>query len=125
MAPKARGLKQPGEPTLAERLGHEMTHLPFKPLREVCLLAKNKQAESRKLSLRQPASHMGFSFLPDRLGDDFVTILNVVDGCAGMSISVAIPTKSRTTYSQSGLRRFVLETGRTFGVLQCDRACFA
>ena len=31
-----------------------------------------------------------------------------------------IPTKARTPYTQAELRRFVLETGRTFGVLQAD-----
>ena len=37
-----------------------------------------------------------------------------------MALSVVIPTKARTPYSQAELRRFVLETGRTFGVLQAD-----
>ena len=46
--------------------------------------------------------------------------MNVVDVLSGMTLSVAIPTKARTPYSQAELRRFVLETGRTFGVLQCD-----
>ena len=91
VAQKARGLKQPGEPTLTERLEHELTHLPFKPWCKVCLRAKSRQAKSSKLSLRQPALQMDFS-------------------------------KSRTTYSQAELRRFVLETGRTFGVLQRDPA---
>ena len=113
-------MKQPGEPTLTERLEHELTHLPFKPWCEVCLRAKSRQAKSRKLSLRQPVLQMDFSFLSDKPGDDSVTILNVVDVLTGMSLSVVIPTKSRTTYSQAELRRFVLETGRTFGVLQCD-----
>ena len=113
-------MKQPGEPTLTERLEHELTHLPFKPWCEVCLRAKSRQAKSRKLSLRQPVLQMDFSFLPDKPGFDSVTILNVVDVLTGMSLSVVIPTKSRATYSQAELRRCVLETGRTFGVLQCD-----
>ena len=120
VAQKARGLKQPGEPTLTERLEQELTHLPFKPWCEVCLRAKSRQAKSRKLSLRQPVLQMDFSFLSDKPGDDSVTILNVVDVLTGMSLSVVIPTKSRTTYSPAELRRFVLETGRIFGVLQCD-----
>ena len=60
---------------------------------------------------------VAFSFLSDKPGDDSVTVVDVL---TGMSLSVVIPTKSRTTYSQAELRRFVLETGRTFGVLQCD-----
>ena len=120
VAQRPRGIKQPYEPTLTERLEHELTHLPFKPWCEVCLRSKSKQAKSRKLSLRQPVLQMDFSFLSDKPGEDNVTILNVVDVLTGMSLSVVIPTKARTTYSQAELRRFVLETGRTFGVLQCD-----
>ena len=42
-------------------------------------------------------------------------------GCPqNMALSVVIPTKARTPYSQAELRRFVLETGRTFGILHCD-----
>eukprot|EP00439_Symbiodinium_sp_Y106_P006216 s1736_g1.t1 len=49
-----------------------------------------------------------------------ITILNVVDVLSGMALAVVIPTKARTLYSQAELRRVVLETGRTFGVLQAD-----
>ena len=97
VAQKARGLKQPDEPTLTERLEHKLTHLPFKPLCEACLRAKSRQAKSRKLSLRQPVLQMDFSFLSDKPGDDSVTILNVVDVLTGTSLSVVIPTKSRIT----------------------------
>ena len=43
-----------------------------------------------------------------------------MDVLSGMARSVVIPTKARAPYSQAELRRFALETGRTFGVLQCD-----
>ena len=120
VARRPRGLKQPGEPTLTERLEHELTHLPFKPWCEVCVRAKSKQAKSRRLSLKQPVLQMDFSFLGDKPDEEQITILNVVDVLSGMALSVVIPTKARTPYSQAELRRFVLETGRTFGVLQCD-----
>ena len=60
VAQRPKGLKQPGEPTLTERLEHELTHLPFRPWCEVCLKAKSKQAKSKKLSLRQPVLQMDF-----------------------------------------------------------------
>ncbi|OLP97472.1 Retrovirus-related Pol polyprotein from transposon TNT 1-94 [Symbiodinium microadriaticum] len=120
VAHRPKGLKQPGEPTLTERLEHELTHLPFKPWCEVCVRAKSKQAKSRRLSLKQPVLQMDFSFLGDKPGGEQITILNVVDVLTNMALSVVIPTKARTPYSQAELRRFVLETGRTFGVLQCD-----
>ncbi|CAE7281934.1 unnamed protein product [Symbiodinium natans] len=120
LAQRPKGLKQPGEPTLTERLEHELTHLPFKPWCEICLKAKSRQAHSKKLSLRQPVLQMDFSFLSDKPGEEQVTILNVVDVLSNMALSVVIPTKARTPYSHAELRRFVLETGRTFGILQCD-----
>ena len=120
VAHRPKGLKQPGEPTLTERLEHELTHLPFKPWCEVCVRSKSKQAKSRRLSLKQPVLQMDFSFLGDKPGGEQITILNVVDVLTNMALSVVIPTKARTPYSQAELRRFVLETGRTFGVLQCD-----
>ena len=120
VARRPRGLKQPGEPTLTERLEHELTHLPFKPWCEACVRAKSKQAKSRRLSLKQPVLQMDFSFLGDKPGEEQITILNVVDVLSGMALAVVIPTKARTLYSQAELRRFVLETGPTFGVLQAD-----
>ena len=74
VAQKARGLKQPGEPTLTERLEHELTHLPFKPWCEVCLRAKSRQAKSHKLSLRQPVLQMDLSFLSDKPGGLAMTL---------------------------------------------------
>ena len=92
----------------------------FQPWCEVCARAKSKQAKSRRLSLKQPVLRMDSSFLGDKPGEEQITILNCVDVLSGMALPVVIPTKARTPYSQAELRRFVLETGRTFGVLQCD-----
>ncbi|CAE7254247.1 unnamed protein product, partial [Symbiodinium sp. CCMP2456] len=57
----------------------------------------NGRAKSRRLSLKQPVLRMDFSFL----GDSLVR-------------------RAGAPYSQAELHRFALETGRTFGVLQCD-----
>ena len=119
-AQRPRGIKQPGEPTLTERLEHELTHLPFRPWCEICVKSKSRQAKSRKLSLKQPVLQMDYSFLSDSPGGDQATLLNVVDVLTGMALSVVVPSKGRTPYSQAELRRFVLEVGRTFGVLQTD-----
>ena len=63
---------------------------------------------------------MDFSFLGDKPGEEQITILNVVDVLSGRAPSVVIPSKACAPYSQADLRRFVLETGRIFGVLQGD-----
>jgi hypothetical protein len=63
---------------------------------------------------------MDFSFMKDK-GDSEVTVLNALDVVsAQFGLSVVIPRKGRSVYSSSELRRFVLETGRSFGILQCD-----
>ena len=144
VAQRPKALKQPSEPTLTERLEHELTHLPFRPWCDVCVRSKSRQSKSRKLSMKQPVLQMDFSFLGDSPhakeqitilnvvdvltnmalsvphAKEQITILNVVDVLTNMALSVVIPTKARTPYSQAELRRFVLETGRTFGILQCD-----
>ena len=121
VAQRPKALKQPSEPTLTERLEHELTHLPFRPWCDVCVRSKSRQSKSRKLSMKQPVLQMDRSFLGDSThAKEQITILNVVDVLTNMALSVVIPTKARTPYSQAELRRFVLETGRTFGILQCD-----
>ena len=121
VARRPKALRQPSEPTLTERLEHELTHLPFRPWCDICVRAKSRQSKSRKLSMKQPVLQMDFSFLGDSPhAKEQITILNVVDVLTNMALSVVIPTKARTPYSQAELRRFVLDTGRTFGILQCD-----
>ena len=111
VARRPKALKQPSEPTLTERLEHELTHLPFRPWCDVCVRAKSRQSKSRKLSMKQPVLQMDFSFLGDSPhAKEQITILNVVDVLTNMALSVVIPTKARTPYSQAELRRFVLET---------------
>ena len=63
---------------------------------------------------------MNFSFLGDKPGEEQITVLNIVNVLSGLAPSVVILAKDRTPYSQAELRRSVLETGRTFGVLQAD-----
>ena len=63
---RPRGLKQPGGPTLAERLERQLTRLPVEPWCEVCVHAKSRRAKSRRLSLKQPVLQMDFGFLGDK-----------------------------------------------------------
>ena len=65
VAQRPKALKQPSEPTLTERLEHELTHLPFRPWCDVCVRSKSRQSKSRKLSMKQPVLQMDFSFLGD------------------------------------------------------------
>ena len=63
---------------------------------------------------------MDYSFIGDSPGEPQITLLNVVDVLSGLALSVVVPQKGQSVYAQAELRRFVLETGRTFGILQSD-----
>ena len=86
----------------------------------MCVQAKSRQNQSRTLSLKQPVAQVDFAFVSDKVGGPSITLLNAVDVLTGLGLSVVVPTTGQSTYSQAELRRFILETGRTFGVLQCD-----
>ena len=120
LAQKAKGVKSPGEPTELEVMEHNLTHLPFRSWCRICVQSKSKQNPSRTLKSRQPILHMDYSFIGDTPGEPQITCLNVVDTLSGLALSVVVPCKGRSVYAQAELRRFVLETGRTFGILQAD-----
>ena len=63
---------------------------------------------------------MDNSFIGDKPGEPQITCLNVVNVMSGLALSDAVPFKSRSVHAQAELRRFVLETGRIFGILQAD-----
>ena len=60
------------------------------------------------------------AFLGDNSDDSQVTLLTAIDLLSGLGLSCVVPSKGRSVYAQAELRRFILETGRTFGILQID-----
>ena len=114
-------MKAPGKPSEFEVMEHNLTHLPFRSWCKICVQSKSKQNPSRTLKSRQPVLQKDYSFIGDKPGEPQITCLNVVDVMSGLALSVVVPCKggsSRSVYAQAELRRFVLETGRTFGILQ-------
>ena len=112
--------RPPVSPQIWEVLEHNLTHLPFRSWCKICVQSKSKQNPSRTLKTRQPVLQMDYSFIGDRPGEPQITLLNVVDVLSGLALSVVVPQKGQSVYAQAELRRFVLETGRTFGILQSD-----
>ena len=55
-----RGLKIPGEPTLAERRQHELTHLPLRDWCPHCVKAKGRHGPAKKQSDRQPVIQIDY-----------------------------------------------------------------
>ena len=117
-APKT--LRAPRAPTEQEREEHNLTHLPFRSWCHICVQAKSRQNHSKKLRMKQPVLQRDYSFMSDKGSDTQVTLLNARDVITGMSTSVVVPNKGHSVYAEAELRRFVLDIGRTFGILQCD-----
>ena len=115
-----RSLHVPKEPTAQERAEHELTHLPFRSWCKTCVMSKSRQDHSKKLRLKQPVLQCDYSFFTDPKVEGSVTILNVRDVMSGLALACVVPNKGRSVYAEGELRRFILETGRTFGVLQAD-----
>ena len=115
-----RSLQVPKEPTAQERAEHELTHSPFRSWCKTCVMSKSRQDHSKKLRLKQPVLQCDYSFFTDPKVEGSVTILNVRDVMSGLALACVVPNKGRSVYAEGELRRFILETGRTFGVLQAD-----
>ena len=68
----------------------------------------------------QPVIQCDYAYLT--FGDSqSVTLLTTVDVATSMSMAVAVQQKGATKHAVTELRRFVLEVGRAYGVLQSDQ----
>ena len=73
------------------------------------------------MKTKQPVIQLDYAFLGDNSEDSQVTLLTAIDLLSGLGLSCLVPSKGRSVYAQAELRRLILETGRTFGILQIDR----
>ena len=72
------------------------------------------------MKTKQPVIQLDYAFLGDNSENPQVTLVTAIDLLSGLGLSRVVPSKGRSVYAQAQLRRFVLETGRTFGILQID-----
>ena len=67
----AQGLRDPGQPTPAERAEHCLTHIPYRPWCKHCVRGKAKGRPSRRLKESEAESHhprirFDYCIIPDR-----------------------------------------------------------
>ena len=120
-AREAKALPRPNEPTQQQRAQHNLTHLPFRSWCEHCVRAKGKERQSKRNTDRQPAIQIDYSFATTGADVQQRTILTATDVQTGLATSVVVPAKGRHAYGIAELKKFVYETGRTFGILQHDK----
>ena len=122
---KAKPLKVPKEPTEAERRVHELTHLPFRDWCPHCVQAKGRHGPSLKQVDRQPVIQVDYCYVSTHKSLPLRTVLTATDVQTGFGMAVVVPDKQTAkkggAYAMAELKKFVFETGRTFGILQYDK----
>ena len=56
-----------------------------------------------------------FAFLSDYKGND-IPVLTAIDVSSGLASATVLPSKARSNYAVTELKRFIFECGRTFGI---------
>lgn len=122
MATKAKPLTMPKQPTAQEIQEHNITHLPYRSWCPVCIQSKGRQANHPKQTVRQPIVQIDFTYIKGH-GDKTTTpILTAIDIQTGTAMAAMITDKqTQFKYAQTCLQAFLLECGRTEGILQSDR----
>ena len=115
-----RSLHVPKGPTARERAGRGLARLPFHSWCKTCVMGGSRRDRSEKVRLERPVLRCDYVFFTDPKVEGSITILNVRDVMSGLALACVVPNKGRSVYAEGELRRFILETGRTFGVLQAD-----
>ena len=120
-AQKPKTFPVPVEPTSEERRLHELTHLPFRSWCSTCVRAKSKQSHSLPVKDSQPVIQVDYGFLTSSLDpDQQTTALHAVDVITKLGMSVVVPRKGRSRYAKAELKKFIMEVGRTYGIVQFD-----
>ena len=83
------------------------------------LSVEMEQNHSRTSKIK-PVIQLDYAFLGDCSDDSQVQLLTAIDLLSVLGLSCFVPSTGRSAYSQAELRRFILETGRTFGIFQID-----
>ena len=117
----AKALPRPNEPTEQQRATHNLTHLPYRSWCEHCVKAKGRENHSKRQTDRQPVIQVDYCFVNTGPDVGQRTILTAVDVQTGLSTAVVVPNKGRHSYSVAELKKFIYETGRTYGILQYDK----
>ena len=92
----AKGLKTPGEPSLAERRLHELFHLPYRGWCPLCVKSKGRHGSSTKQIDRQPVIQIDYCFHSTHKD---LSLQKILSACA-----VVVPSKGEREYAKAGLK---------------------
>lgn len=107
-----------------ERELHNLTHLPLSSWCKICLRAKSRGDYHKQQYDRRPLVQADYDFLVDKGTKQEILVLSCIDFTTGMASSCYVPQKGAIDYPIAELHRFVMECGRSQGVLQTDQEAF-
>ena len=101
---KARGLRQPKEPTWQERQLHELTHLPFRSWCPLCVQTKSKDDHHKLQKDKQPVIQVDYCYISEQGTNLILTILVLVDILTGLCAATVVSAKGAIAVSYTHLR---------------------
>ena len=120
-AHRAIGLRQPQQPTLQQIAQHNLTHLPYRNWCPICVQGKGRQDNYKKQQSRQPIIQVDFAYIKSQQDPKTIPVLTAVDVTTQLCMAVLVPDKpSMMDYMINNLQAFIVECGRTQGILQSD-----
>ena len=114
-------LHRSNEPTEQQRATHNLTHLPYRSWCEHCVKAKSHEKQSKRQTDKQPVIQIDYCVVQTGPDVGKRLVLTAVDIQTGLATAVLVPHKGRHAYSVAELKKFIYETGRTYGILQYDK----
>ena len=114
-------LHRSNEPTEQQRAIHNLTHLPYRSWCEHCVKAKSREKQSKRQTDKQPVIQIDYCVVQTGPDVGKRLVLTAVDIQTGLATAVLVPHKGRHKYSVAELKKFIYETGRTYGILQYDK----
>ena len=83
--------------------------------------AKSREKQSVRQTDRQPVIQIDYCLVDTGPDVGKRLVLTAVDIQTRLATAVVVPNKGRHTYSVAELKKFIYETGRTYGILQYDK----
>ena len=117
-AKDTKALRRSKDPTEQQTALHNLSHLPYRSWCEHCTKAKS---QSTRHIDKQPVIQIDFFFIHTRPDVGKRLVLTAVDIQTGLATAVLVSHKGRHKYSVAEPKKFIYETGRTYGILQYEK----
>ena len=108
-AHRARGLRQPQQPTPQQIAERNLTHLPYRNWCPICAQGQGRQDNCKKQQSRQPVIQVDFAYIKSQQDPKTIPVLTALDVTTQLCMAAMVPDKPSlwttwsTTYKHSSL----------------------